>query len=101
MAWKRPAARRRGRLRVATSTEACASPGVVTLTFDLNCALAVDHSPSAIIWRIARKYRPLTVNMVRLSKSGDMIELTPPLVVSEDQIGEIVGKVGRTIKAVA
>ena len=33
--------------------------------------------------------------------SGDTIELTPPLIVSEDQIGEIVDKVGRTIKAVA
>ena len=39
--------------------------------------------------------------MVRLSKYGDRIELTPPLVVGEDQIGEIVDKVGRTIKAVA
>jgi beta-alanine--pyruvate transaminase len=39
--------------------------------------------------------------MARLSKYGDRIELTPPLVVGEDQIGEIVDKVGRTIKAVA
>jgi beta-alanine--pyruvate transaminase len=37
--------------------------------------------------------------MLRLS--GDTIELTPPLVISEDQISEIVDKVGRTIKAVA
>ncbi len=37
--------------------------------------------------------------MIRIS--GDTIELTPPLIVSEDQIGEIVDKVGRTIKAVA
>ena len=37
--------------------------------------------------------------MIRIS--GDIIELTPPLIVSEDQIGEIVDKVGRTIKAVA
>ena len=37
--------------------------------------------------------------MLRLS--GDTIELTPPLIISEAQIGEIVDKVGRTIKAVA
>jgi beta-alanine--pyruvate transaminase len=37
--------------------------------------------------------------MIRIS--GDTIELTPPLIISEDQIGEIVDKVGQTIKAVA
>jgi beta-alanine--pyruvate transaminase len=37
--------------------------------------------------------------MIRIS--GDTIELTPPLILSEDQIGEIVDKVGQTIKAVA
>ncbi len=38
---------------------------------------------------------------IMLRLSGDTIELTPPLVISEDQIGEIVDRVGRTIKAVA
>jgi beta-alanine--pyruvate transaminase len=38
---------------------------------------------------------------IMLRLSGDTIELTPPLVISEDQIGEIVDKVGRTITAVA
>jgi beta-alanine--pyruvate transaminase len=38
---------------------------------------------------------------VMLRLSGDTIELTPPLIISEDQIGELVDKVGRTIKAVA
>ena len=38
---------------------------------------------------------------IMLRLSGDTIELTPPLIVSEDQIGEIVDKVGRTIKAAA
>ena len=33
--------------------------------------------------------------------TGDTIALTPPLIISEDQIGEIVDKVGRAIKAVA
>jgi beta-alanine--pyruvate transaminase len=37
--------------------------------------------------------------MIRIS--GDTIELTPPLIISEEQIGEIVDKVGQTIKAVA
>jgi len=37
--------------------------------------------------------------MIRIS--GDTIELTPPLILSEDQIGEIIDKVGQTIKAVA
>jgi beta-alanine--pyruvate transaminase len=38
---------------------------------------------------------------ILLRLAGDTIELTPPLIVSEDQIGEIVDKVARAIKAVA
>ena len=38
---------------------------------------------------------------ILLRLSGDTIELKPPLIVSEDQIGEIVDKVARAIKAVA
>jgi beta-alanine--pyruvate transaminase len=38
---------------------------------------------------------------IMLRLSGDTIELTPPLVISEKQIDEVVEKVGRTIKAVA
>ncbi len=37
--------------------------------------------------------------MIRIA--GDTIELTPPLIVSESEIGEIFDKVGRIIKAVA
>ncbi|MBM6592733.1 aspartate aminotransferase family protein [Microvirga pudoricolor] len=37
--------------------------------------------------------------MMRIT--GDTIALSPPLVISEDQIGEVVDKVGRVIKAVA
>jgi beta-alanine--pyruvate transaminase len=33
--------------------------------------------------------------------TGDTIALTPPLIITEDQIGELVDKVGRVIKAVA
>ena len=38
---------------------------------------------------------------IMLRLSGDTIELTPPFIISEAQIGEIVDKVGRTIKSVA
>ncbi len=37
--------------------------------------------------------------MLRLA--GDTIELTPPLIVSEDQIGEIMEKTAASIKAAA
>ncbi|HEY4203586.1 MAG TPA: aspartate aminotransferase family protein [Xanthobacteraceae bacterium] len=37
--------------------------------------------------------------MIRVA--GDTIALTPPLIVSEDQVGEIVEKVGKIIRAVA
>jgi beta-alanine--pyruvate transaminase len=37
--------------------------------------------------------------MIRIT--GDTIALTPPLIISEDQIGEIVDKLGKVIKAVA
>ena len=36
-----------------------------------------------------------------LRPSGDTIELTPPLIVSEKEIGEIMEKVGASIKAAA
>ena len=38
---------------------------------------------------------------IMLRLSGDTIELTPPFIISEAQIGEVVEKVGRTIDAVA
>ena len=38
---------------------------------------------------------------IMLRLAGDTIELTPPFIISEDQIGEIVDKVARTIKAAA
>jgi beta-alanine--pyruvate transaminase len=36
--------------------------------------------------------------MIRVT--GDTIALSPPLIVSEDEIGEIFGKVGKVIEAV-
>jgi beta-alanine--pyruvate transaminase len=37
--------------------------------------------------------------MMRIA--GDTLALTPPLIVSDDQVGEIVDKVARVIRAVA
>jgi beta-alanine--pyruvate transaminase len=37
--------------------------------------------------------------MLRIA--GDTLALTPPLIVTEDQIGEIIDKVGKVIRAVA
>jgi len=38
---------------------------------------------------------------VMLRISGDTIELTPPLIISENEIGEIMDKVAASIKAAA
>jgi beta-alanine--pyruvate transaminase len=38
---------------------------------------------------------------IMIRPAGDTIELSPPLIVSEDQIGEIIEKVGASIKAAA
>jgi beta-alanine--pyruvate transaminase len=40
-------------------------------------------------------------NDLMLRIAGDTLALTPPLIVSEDQIGEIVEKVAKVIRAVA
>ncbi|MBV9908968.1 MAG: aspartate aminotransferase family protein [Hyphomicrobiales bacterium] len=65
---------------------------------------AIDLAPSSAGVG-ARGYKAVEYSfheagiMIRIS--GDTIELTPPLIISEDQIGEVADKVGRTIKAVA
>ena len=64
---------------------------------------AVDLAPSSAPGE--RGYAALEYSFheagIMLRISGDTIELTPPLIISENEIGEIVDKVGRTIKAVA
>jgi beta-alanine--pyruvate transaminase len=40
-------------------------------------------------------------NDLMLRIAGDTLALTPPLIISEQQIGEVVDKVGKVIKAVA
>src|SRR6201985_1225182 len=42
-----------------------------------------------------------TDNDLMLRIAGDTLALTPPLIVSDEQIGEVVDKVGKVIKAVA
>ncbi len=64
---------------------------------------AIDLAPST--GPGARGYAALEYSFheanIMLRLAGDTIELTPPLIISENQIDEIVDKVGRTIKAVA
>ncbi|THD48990.1 MAG: aspartate aminotransferase family protein [Bradyrhizobium sp.] len=64
---------------------------------------AIDLAPAAAPGE--RGYAALEYSFheagVMLRLSGDTIELTPPLIVGEDQIGEIVDKTARTIRAVA
>ena len=40
-------------------------------------------------------------NDLMIRVAGDTLALTPPLIVTEDQIGEIVDKVAKVIRAVA
>jgi beta-alanine--pyruvate transaminase len=40
-------------------------------------------------------------NDLMLRVAGDTLALTPPLIVSEDQIGEIIEKVAKVIRATA
>jgi beta-alanine--pyruvate transaminase len=40
-------------------------------------------------------------NDLMLRIAGDTLALTPPLIISDDQIGEVIEKVGKVIKAVA
>jgi len=40
-------------------------------------------------------------NGLMLRIAGDTLALTPPLIISEDQVGEVIEKVGKVIKAVA
>jgi beta-alanine--pyruvate transaminase len=78
-------------------------PNVLDIrTLGLVAAIDLAARPDAVGKRgyeaMERGFHDLGI-MFRVT--GDTIALTPPLIVSEDQIGEIVDKVGRVIKAVA
>ncbi len=55
-------------------------------------------------WRLGLKKRGRLSRgrqAATLATGGDTIELTPPLIMSENDIGEIMDKVGASIKAAA
>ena len=78
-------------------------PNVLDIrTLGLVGAIDLASRPDAVGKRafeaMDRAFREFDL-MIRVT--GDTLALTPPLIVSEDQIGEIVDKVGRVIRAVA
>jgi beta-alanine--pyruvate transaminase len=78
-------------------------PNVLDIrTLGLVAAIDLASRPDAVGQRgyeaMERAFQDIGI-MFRVT--GDTIALTPPLIVTEDQIGEIVDKVGRVIKAVA
>jgi beta-alanine--pyruvate transaminase len=78
-------------------------PNVLDIrTLGLVAAIDLASRPDAVGQRgyeaMDRAFQEVGV-MFRVT--GDTIALTPPLIITEDQIGEIVDKVGRVIKAVA
>jgi beta-alanine--pyruvate transaminase len=78
-------------------------PNVLDIrTLGLVAAIDLASRPDAVGQRgfeaMERAFADIGI-MFRVT--GDTIALTPPLIISEDQIGEIVDKVGRAIKAVA
>jgi beta-alanine--pyruvate transaminase len=78
-------------------------PNVLDIrTLGLVAAIDLASRPDAVGQRgyeaMDRGFQDLGL-MMRVT--GDTIALTPPLIISEAQIGEIVDKVGRAIKAVA
>jgi beta-alanine--pyruvate transaminase len=78
-------------------------PNVLDIrTVGLVAAIDLASRPDAVGQRafeaLDRGFQEFGI-MVRTT--GETIALTPPLIISEDQIGELVDKVGRTIRAVA
>jgi beta-alanine--pyruvate transaminase len=78
-------------------------PNVVDIrTLGLVGAIDLASRPDAVGQRgyeaMERAFQEVGI-MFRVT--GDTIALTPPLIITEDQIGELVDKVGRVIKAVA
>ena len=78
-------------------------PNVVDIR-TLGLTAAIDLAPKAD-GPGTRGYQALEASFheheVLLRITGDTLALTPPLIISEDQIGEIVDKVAKTIRSVA
>jgi beta-alanine--pyruvate transaminase len=78
-------------------------PNVLDIrTLGLVAAIDLASRPDAVGQRgyeaMDRAFQDVGL-MMRVT--GDTIALTPPLIITEEQIGEVVDKVGRVIKAVA
>ncbi|WP_375408772.1 aspartate aminotransferase family protein [uncultured Methylobacterium sp.] len=77
-------------------------PGVLDIR-TVGLAAAIDLAPRAGAPG-ARAYEAMVLAFeefdIVVRAAGDTLALTPPLIVSADQIGEIVDKVGRVIRAV-
>jgi beta-alanine--pyruvate transaminase len=78
-------------------------PNVVDIR-TLGLTAAIDLAPKADGPGV-RGFKALDVSFheheVLLRITGDTLALTPPLIISEDQIGEVVDKVAKTIRSVA
>jgi beta-alanine--pyruvate transaminase len=78
-------------------------PNVVDIrTVGLTAGIDLASLPDGVGKRgYAAMERAFYNEEVMIRVAGDTIELTPPLIVSEAEIGEIFDKVGRIIRAVA
>jgi beta-alanine--pyruvate transaminase len=77
-------------------------PNVLDIrTVGLVAAIDLASRPDAVGQRAFEAMdRAFQEHDLMIRVTGDTIALTPPLVISEDQIGELVDKVGRVIRAV-
>jgi beta-alanine--pyruvate transaminase len=78
-------------------------PNVLDIrTVGLVAAIDLASRPDAVGQRAFEAMdRAFQEHDLMIRVTGDTLALTPPLVISEDQIGELVDKVGRVIRAVA
>jgi beta-alanine--pyruvate transaminase len=78
-------------------------PNVLDIrTVGLTCGIDIASRPDAVGKRAYDMMeKAFHEEGVMVRNMGDTLALTPPLIVSEDEVGEIFDKVGRVIKAVA
>ena len=71
-------------------------------TIGITCGIDIASKPDAVGKRAYDMMeKAFHDEGVMVRNMGDTLALTPPLVVSEDEIGAMFEKVGRVIKAVA
>jgi beta-alanine--pyruvate transaminase len=77
-------------------------PNVLDIrTVGLVAAIDLASRPDAVGQRAYEALERAFEDGLMIRVTGETIALTPPLIISEDQIGELVDKVGQTIRAVA